>query len=818
MDLSTIKKRKLVAPMMMSLWLLPVSSAWGFVQPEAPAQKGFTPLLVFKEQVLRTSTENDPSNKFSSSGASQLKRDRISGETRLLSGKIPFNMGLELSADSLEAACLTYVDAHPEIFGVSSKDLNLLKNSFYFGKEEQFLKFGISRNGLMVFDASIDFRFKMGNLVQIANHSFSEAKLVNTEARIDLDEIAEAETGAESINEGQFLYRVRAHKDSYELVKVKEYQIQTFLGQRVSIQLEAESGEVFQLKNKEYHVSKAQAQVHPRWHNENLEVKPLPYLKVDTGDGSKVSDSQGNFESTQNQAPSINGLRGTFVEISPSSGGKISKTAVAAEDGWLIDLAKPGDDSAWLDKFIAQTMVYYHTNLIILKAKEYITNDWLNETLTANVNLTRTCNAHWDGDTINLYSGNSQCANTGIIADVIYHEWGHGLDTKTGGIVDGAFSEGYGDIMSLLMTGSSQLGIGFRIPSNGPVRDLEPNKIYPDDRGEVHAEGLIIGSTFWDLFLELQAKHSREEALDILANYAFKMIFTADRYTEVYDAILVIDDDDGNLENGTPHKCILNKVFTEHGLANEELTCKLAAPEEFQLNDTDGDGYIEPSETISIKVLAKNSSPATLAGLNGSISLKAGNDIVIESSDISWADIASGEAKLSDTSASIKISETAQCGSSFKLGLKLFADSREVTSEHTFSIGKNLGEAQSFSGTDLPAPITDFETTTSSTSVSSDDWGDETTVNKAHLKFFITHTYQGDIRVKLIAPDGQEFEIFKGNGNTDDVDFDQDITDIISGVKGLGDWTLSVYDKARRDTGTLDEFSLTLTPNKFVCD
>ena len=45
-----------------------------------------------------------------------------------------------------------------------------------------------------------------------------------------------------------------------------------------------------------------------------------------------------------------------------------------------------------------------------------------------------------------FYSGNDRCANTGLIADVIYHEWGHGLDANTGGIHDGAFSEGLGTL------------------------------------------------------------------------------------------------------------------------------------------------------------------------------------------------------------------------------------------------------------------------------------------------------------------------------------------------------------------------------------
>ncbi len=67
-------------------------------------------------------------------------------------------------------------------------------------------------------------------------------------------------------------------------------------------------------------------------------------------------------------------------------------------------------------------MVYHHTDKIIRLARQYLDGAWLNSPLTANVNLKDTCNAHWDGQTINFYSADSQCANTGLISDVIYHD------------------------------------------------------------------------------------------------------------------------------------------------------------------------------------------------------------------------------------------------------------------------------------------------------------------------------------------------------------------------------------------------------------
>ena len=57
----------------------------------------------------------------------------------------------------------------------------------------------------------------------------------------------------------------------------------------------------------------------------------------------------------------------------------------------------------------------------------------------------------------------------------------------------------------------------------------------------------------------------------------FKGIYTASTYLEMYDAILVIDDDDSDLLNGTPNLCTINKVFQQHGLAETDNNCLLAS-------------------------------------------------------------------------------------------------------------------------------------------------------------------------------------------------------------------------------------------------
>ena len=180
--------------------------------------------------------------------------------------------------------------------------------------------------------------------------------------------------------------------------------------------------------------------------------------------------------------------------------------------------------------------------------------------------------------------------------------------------------------------------------------------------------------------------------------------------------------------------------------------------------------------------------------------------------------IAAGETLVSNQAVSFHVSEEAVCGTSLKAKVNLSSSNKQGTIFKTFQLGRNQGTAKNYNANDLPAPIEDRQTTTSSVEVEGDLWKSDTEVQKAHLKFDITHTYQGDLIIKLISPDKSVFDIYKGRGSSDDVHLDKDITDIVKGVKGAGVWTLSVYDKANRDQGRLDTFTLTLTPKSFICD
>ena len=87
---------------------------------------------------------------------------------------------------------------------------------------------------------------------------------------------------------------------------------------------------------------------------------------------------------------------------------------------------------------------------------------WLSQRLQVTVNIDDTCNAYSDGQTINFYRASNWCENTGRLADVIYHEFGHSLHLYAmlpgAGTFDESLSEGLADTLAASITGGFRHG------------------------------------------------------------------------------------------------------------------------------------------------------------------------------------------------------------------------------------------------------------------------------------------------------------------------------------------------------------------------
>jgi trimeric autotransporter adhesin len=272
------------------------------------------------------------------------------------------------------------------------------------------------------------------------------------------------------------------------------------------------------------------------------------------------------------------GLAGPFVRIQDGCGA-VNETATASCD--VLDLSTssgtdcsrpPGHSLG--DTHSARTG-FYELNRLIDQAKSWIgtgalptlpcannvgvAEGWLNCQLPANMNINNACNAFFSpADTaapttgsINFYRngalGSNVCRNTGEIAAVFDHEWGHGLDTYDDSKGVSLPGEAYADMTAILRLNTSCIGRGFFLnnttggfcPGNGDVctectgvREddwmkhlsrmphdlawvLDQNPTVPGNCGAVivpptpfnsgpcqrgtHCEGTIIGESVWDL-------------------------------------------------------------------------------------------------------------------------------------------------------------------------------------------------------------------------------------------------------------------------------------------------------------------------------
>lgn len=200
---------------------------------------------------------------------------------------------------------------------------------------------------------------------------------------------------------------------------------------------------------------------------------------------------------------------------------------------------------------IAQTTAFYWTNRAHELAKDILNPGEL-ANLPTNVNRPGSCNAFWNGSSINFYVAGGNCPNMAYDS-VVLHEFGHGVDARKGGILNGGLSEGFGDVMSILGTRDSCVGQDFFGP-NTCLRDAKDLIMWPLGSDGVHAQGRRYAGFGWELTQQLKTLYAEDTAFEV----ARQLLMGAAKAnpSDIPDAVLLsfmIDDDDGDLTNGTPH-------------------------------------------------------------------------------------------------------------------------------------------------------------------------------------------------------------------------------------------------------------------------
>jgi subtilisin-like proprotein convertase family protein len=344
---------------------------------------------------------------------------------------------------------------------------------------------------------------------------------------------------------------------------------------------------------------------------------PMPFADyTESGQSEAFADTYGTMTCADPAASVETNLIGPYIRVDDVCG-PLSETGTCG-DG--VDLGlKRGENcevepGASAGNTAAARSAYYHLNRVAEAARFYDpTNTWLSDELTVNVNIASTCNAYWNGE-INMYGGGNGCGNTGELHGVLVHEWGHGLDANDGGGMDNT-SEAYADVVSIFAArqscvspgmyndGSTCSGYGDTCLTCTGLRDHDwaarerntpttPTNFVafcpPGPGGpcrmESHCESYPISEAIYDFAVrDLPAAGLDPDTAWQLAErlwYETRPGSGGDIYSCIrtnlahscfashwFQRMLVADDDDGDLSNGTPHAAALYAAFKRHGIA-----------------------------------------------------------------------------------------------------------------------------------------------------------------------------------------------------------------------------------------------------------
>ncbi len=449
-------------------------------------------------------------------------------------------------------------------------------------------------NGLPVRGAFVRLLFALGgdgslHLSEITNNSYGPISIGAALSNQPSESDAIAATG---INELQVLAKKAVIQPSmglngrYEFAYASEFKLKSAKdSETYTVTMDHDSRELREAySNRVNEQQSISAETFQRSYVLNDQTfKPLPFAEVIDGTNKLITDASGAVD-VENDKVTINlassKSASSVVDIQQSSSRPATFNVTLDPSGKSV--IKLGSvNPAAINVFIAvQRVVDFVGRFIGVDELPLLSSG-----IVAVVNRKEdVCNAFYDSDSINFFAegtgpGGKVCANTGLISDVVYHEWGHALDDNLGpnnrskgesGITDSAYSEGIGDILSTYLTRAPNLGTGLFLNDKKELRNLQNTKKHPPANAaeaEIHEAGTIVGGAFWDMFTSLSALYGNDQGADLATKLFIRHLQISERYLDAYAAVLQVDDDDANPATQSPNYCKITRAFSAHNIS-----------------------------------------------------------------------------------------------------------------------------------------------------------------------------------------------------------------------------------------------------------
>ncbi|MCY3002702.1 MAG: hypothetical protein NTV21_12945 [Planctomycetota bacterium] len=304
--------------------------------------------------------------------------------------------------------------------------------------------------------------------------------------------------------------------------------------------------------------------------------QPMRYARVTSSAGTTFTNANGFFNYV-GAASALNctfNYSGTYNQVNNSPGGAYSLVQSVPVGTANNIVLNPGVGALET----AQANVFQSVN---------VQRDWVRSVNptdskadfvhTANANIASTCNAFFNGSSINFYQAGGGCVNTGY-STVVAHEDGHWLNViyGTGNGNDG-MGEGNADVWAMYIWDNPVVGAQFI--NGGAIRTgLNTNAFCGDSSpacyGEVHADGEPWMGAAWKVRANLKTALGTGPG-GAVANAIFLGWMNSYNQTQIRSIIetqwLTLDDNDGNIANGTPHYTQIDAGFRAQGFPGYTL-------------------------------------------------------------------------------------------------------------------------------------------------------------------------------------------------------------------------------------------------------
>lgn len=331
-------------------------------------------------------------------------------------------------------------------------------------------------------------------------------------------------------------------------------------------------------------------------------IRPLSEVEVRiAGVGTALTDANGDYvvaNAGTDPATLELTLRSPWVEVTNVDGPSALYTETATPGAPSAILVDDGE-ARWDERD-----VFYHTVRTHDMLKGIDANwDDLDFVMPARVNIDQGCNAFYSfaDSSINFYRARNGCGNTGQIGDVVAHEYGHAITAELYGEnqPSGDLHEGNSDIAANLLFGYSLIGPGFTLDDceNG-IRDSDNDLVWPDDTGNGgHFDGQILAGFYWNALEYLTVSHGETAAFAATraAWYYGRVLGLPQSQPEQAWWSILADDDNGNIDDGTPHFAALCQAAQDKGYACPETFADVVIKHlpSLYASDVDGDHRID---------------------------------------------------------------------------------------------------------------------------------------------------------------------------------------------------------------------------------